>query len=259
VGVVFLGGHVSGVPDLIDEDIGDVAAVVSFMEREPVWDVGGCLHLDHGEDRRVVVTTERRMFDTQQPRKARGGDGEALPVPELERKLLEYETNNIAIGKGEGIITTIMWADSDERLRAVHLPDAQWARAHRRLLVVAPEKDREAVPGRACGEANRRVAELLMENPAKPRHRVVTWWFHRHKAGERAGITHGRAVHIHTRRAPMDDRLHDSGATGAEASEKLAGVAAMTRGPAEPAHYWITIVRGSVEVAEAAKATTVQV
>jgi hypothetical protein len=61
--VVFLGGHVSGIPDLIDEDIDDVAAVFSFMEHEPVWDVGGCFHLDHGKDRRVVVATERCMFN----------------------------------------------------------------------------------------------------------------------------------------------------------------------------------------------------
>jgi hypothetical protein len=72
----------------------------------------------------------------------------------------------------------------------------------------------------------------------------VTRRLHRHEAGERAGITHRRAVHVHTRRAPMDDRLHGLGATGAEASEQLAGMAAMTRGPAEPAHHRITAIRG---------------
>jgi hypothetical protein len=97
VGVVFRGGHVSGVPNLVDEDIGDIAAVVGFVERKPVWDVGWCFHLDHGEDRRVVVATERRVLDTQQPSKARGGDSEAFPVPEFEWKLLESEANNIAI------------------------------------------------------------------------------------------------------------------------------------------------------------------
>jgi hypothetical protein len=33
----------------------------------------------------------------------------------------------------------------------------------------------------------------------------------------------------------------------------------MTRGPAEPVHHWIPAISGSVEVAEAAKATAVQV
>jgi hypothetical protein len=31
-----MGGHVSGVPNLIDENIGDIAAVVGFVERKPV-------------------------------------------------------------------------------------------------------------------------------------------------------------------------------------------------------------------------------
>jgi hypothetical protein len=47
-----------------------------------------------------------------------------LSIPELERKFLEREANNVAVREGERVVTTIMRADSDERLRAVLLPDA---------------------------------------------------------------------------------------------------------------------------------------
>jgi hypothetical protein len=137
---------VTGVPYLIDVDIGDIAAVVGFVEGNAVWNMGGGFYLDHGKDRRVVVAAQRGVFYTEQPGEAGSGNGEAFPIPEIKRDFFESETDDISVGECERIITAIVWSDPHQRLCSVVLLDAKRASPHRRQLVTASEEDGEAVP-----------------------------------------------------------------------------------------------------------------
>jgi hypothetical protein len=52
------------VPNLVDVHIGNVTAVVCFVECEAVWNVGWCLDLHHCKDSRVVMAANRCMLYT---------------------------------------------------------------------------------------------------------------------------------------------------------------------------------------------------
>jgi hypothetical protein len=105
-------GDAGRVPDLIDVDIGNITAVVGFVEGMAVWNVSWCFYLHHCKDGGVVMAVNRGMFNTEQPREAGGGDGEPLPIPELKRQLFEGETDDISVGESERVITTVVRADS---------------------------------------------------------------------------------------------------------------------------------------------------
>jgi hypothetical protein len=108
------------------------------------------------------MAVNRSVLNTQQPCEAGGGDREPLPVPKLKWQLFKGEANDISVGESERVITTVVRADSYQRLGTVVLADVEWAGVHSRHLVAAPEEDGEAIPGGAGSKAHRGVSQLLV-------------------------------------------------------------------------------------------------
>jgi hypothetical protein len=173
-----------------------------------VRDVGRSFNLYHCKDCRVVVASHRGVLDTEKPSETRSGNGEPFPIPELERELFESKADDISVSEGEGVITAIVMPNPHKRLGSVVLPNAERAGAHRRQLVPAPEEDGKAIARGAGGEAHSWVPQLLVQNAAQPRHRVVARGLHRDQAGQRVGVTHRRAVHVDAGGAAVNHRLH---------------------------------------------------
>jgi hypothetical protein len=155
-----------------------------------VWDMGWSFNLYHCKDCGVVVASHRGVLDAEKPGETRGGDGEPFPVPELKRELFESKADDISVSEGEGVITAIVMPNPHKRLGSVVLPNAERAGAHRCQLVPAPEEDGKAIARGAGGEAHSWVPQLLVQNAAQPRHRVVARRLHRDQAGQRVGVTH---------------------------------------------------------------------
>jgi hypothetical protein len=118
--------NVTGIPYLIDVDIGDIAAVVGFVEGYAVWNMGGGFYLDHGKDCRVVMAAQRGVFHTEQPGEAGSGNSEAFPIPEIKRDFFESEADDVSVGECERIIAAIVCGlirTSDS------VPSSSWTRS----------------------------------------------------------------------------------------------------------------------------------
>jgi hypothetical protein len=195
------------------------------------------------------MATQRGVLHTKKPGEAGGGDGEPFSIPEVKGEFFEGEADDIAIGEGERVITSIVWPNPYQRFRPVVLLDANRARLHRRQLVAAPEEDGEAVPRRARGEAHGRVAQALVQDAPKPRDRVVARRLDGDQARESMRVADRRAVDVDAGGATVDDRLHPAALGGTQPGEEFATLASMSREAAKPADRWVTTAGCPVRVA----------
>ena len=112
-------------------------------------------------------------------------------IPQLEGHLLKGQADNVAVGEGEGIVTSIMRQDPDSAI-----PQGEGAGAQGRNLFGLPPKDHKSSPHSGVSEPHCRDTEVVAEDALEPWQESSFGWSDVDKTDEGVLVRHNWVVHI---------------------------------------------------------------